>query len=115
MKTGTLLDATIIASASDGDDDARWVKHKKRPAIHGFKAHVGADADTALVEELDLASANVNDGKAGFSALPENPGEVFADSANRGDHFCQAVRACGGTPRIVATGMWGRDEENTLG
>jgi hypothetical protein len=31
VKTGTLVDATIIASASESDDDARWVKHKKRP------------------------------------------------------------------------------------
>ncbi len=114
VKTGTLVDATIIASASEGDEDARWVKHKNRRAIHGFKAHVGADADTALVEELDVTPANVNDGKAGFSALPENPGEVFADSAYRGDHFRQAVRARGGTPRIVATGMWGSDEDETL-
>lgn len=28
VKTGTLVDATIIVSASEGDDDARWVKHK---------------------------------------------------------------------------------------
>ena len=28
VKTGTLVDATIIASASEDDDDARWVKHK---------------------------------------------------------------------------------------
>lgn len=52
VKTGTLVDATIIASASEGDDDARWVKHKGKRAVHGFKAHVGADADTALVEEV---------------------------------------------------------------
>jgi transposase, IS5 family len=114
VKTGTIVDATIIASASQGDDDARWVKHKKRPAIHGFKAHVGADADTAPVEDLDVTAANVNDGKAGFGALPENPGDVFADSAYRGDHFRQAVQARGGTPRIIATGMWGIDEEKTL-
>ncbi len=114
VKTGTLVDATIIASASQGDEDARWVKHKNRPAVHGFKAHVGADADTALVEELDVTPANVNDGKAGFGALPENPGEVFADSAYRGDHFRQAVLARGGTPCIVATGMWGHDEKETL-
>src|SRR5690606_11589715 len=35
---------------------------------------------------------------------------VFADSAYRGNHFGDAVRAKGGMPRIVATGMWGRDE-----
>jgi len=110
VKTGTLVDATIIASATEDDDDARWVKHKGKRAVHGFKAHVGADADTALVEEVSITSANINDGKAGPDALPDNPGEVFADSAYRGSHFRDAVRAKGGIPRIVATGMWGRDE-----
>lgn len=114
VKTGTLVDATIIASASEGDGEAHWVKHKGRPAVHGFKAHVGADADTALVEEIAVTPANVNDGKAGPAALPDNPGEVFADSAYRGSHFGEAVRARGGVPRIVATGMWGRDEAETL-
>ena len=110
VKTGTLVDATIIASATEEDDDARWVKHQGKRAVHGFKAHVGADADTALVEEVSITSANINDGKAGPDALPDNPGEVFADSAYRGSHFRDAVRAKGGIPRIVATGMWGRDE-----
>ncbi|MGX5851204.1 transposase [Mesorhizobium sp. PL10] len=87
---------------------------KGKPAVHGFKAHVGADADTALVEEIAITPANINDGKAGPDALPDDPGEVFADSAYRGNHFGDAVRAKGGTPRIVATGMWGRDEAETL-
>ena len=110
VKTGTLIDATIIASASVDDGDARWVKHKGRPAAHGFKAHVGADADTALVEKIAVTPANVYDGKAGPDALPDDPGEVFADSAYQGNHFGDAVRTKGGTPRIVATGMWARDE-----
>lgn len=110
VKVGTLVDATIIASASEEDDEAHWVKHKGKAAVHGFKAHVGADADTALVEEVAITPANINDGKAGPDALPDNPGDVFADSAYRGSHFGDAVRAKGGTPRIVATGMWGRDE-----
>ena len=114
VKTGTLVDATIITSASQGDGDARWVKHKGKPAVHGFKAHVGADADTALVEEIAITPANINDGRAGPDALPSDPGEVFADSAYRGSHFCEAVLAKGGVPRIVATGVWGRDEQATL-
>jgi IS5 family transposase len=114
VKTGTLVDATIIASASKDDDEARWVKHKGKPAVHGFKAHVGVDAGTALVEEIAVTPANVNDGKAGGDALPDNPGQVFADSAYRGETFRAAVRAKGGTPRIIATHMWGRDEEETL-
>jgi IS5 family transposase len=110
VKTGTLVDATIIASASEDDTDGHWVKHRGKTAVHGYKAHVGADADTALVEEISVTPANINDGRAGPHALPDNPGDVYADSAYRGDHFGRAVRAKGGTPRIVATGMWGRDE-----
>ena len=81
VKTGTLVDATIIASASEDDGEAHWVKHKGKRAVHGFKAHVGADAETALVEEIAVTPANVNDGKAGSDALPADPGDVFADSA----------------------------------
>jgi len=69
------------------------------------------------VEEIAVTPANINDGRAGPDALPDNPGEVFADradSAYRGNHFGDAVRAKGGTPRIVATAMWGRDEAETL-
>jgi IS5 family transposase len=113
VKVGTLVDATVIASASEGDSDGRWVKHKGKAAVHGFKAHVGADATTALVEKVSVTPANVNDGRAGPDALPDDPGEVFADSAYRGPHFGGAVRAKGGTPRVVATGMWGRDEVET--
>lgn len=114
VKAGTLVDATIIVSASEEDSEGRWVKHKGKAAVHGFKAHVGADATTALVEKVAITPANINDGRAGPDALPDDPGEVFADSAYRGVHFGGAVRAKGGTPRIVATGMWGRDEAETL-
>jgi IS5 family transposase len=116
VKTGTLVDATIIASARKGDDEARWVKHKGRKAVHGFKAHVGADADTALVEQVFITPANVNDGKAGPAALPDDPGDVFADSAYRGDHFNNAVRAKDGTPRVIITHVWSsaQDTKATL-
>jgi IS5 family transposase len=39
---------------------------------------------------------------------------VFADSAYRGAHFREAVRARGGTLCIVVTAMWGLDEQETL-
>jgi len=34
-----------------------------------------------LVEEVSVTSANINDGKVGLAASPDNPGEVLADSA----------------------------------
>jgi IS5 family transposase len=114
VKTGTLVDATIIASASKGDGEARWVKHRNRTSVHGFKAHAGADADTALVEKVSVTPANVHDGREGPAALPDDPGDVYADSAYRGQHFAAAVRAKGGVPRVAATSMWGQDETATL-
>jgi IS5 family transposase len=114
VKTGTLVDATIIASASKGDHEARWVKHRNRASVHGFKAHVGADADTALVEAVSVTPANVHDGRQGPEVLPDDPGDVFADSAYRGEYFAAAVQARGGVPRVAATAMWGRDEAETL-
>lgn len=47
---------------------------------------------------------------AGPEALPNDPGEVFADNAYRGPHFGDAVHAKVGTLRIVAIDMLGRDE-----
>lgn len=35
-----------------------------KPAVHGFKAHVGADVDPALVEEIAVTSASVSDRRA---------------------------------------------------
>ena len=106
VKTGTPVDATVIPSATVGDGEAAWAGHRSRRAVHGCKTHVGADADTALVETEAVTPGNVNDGRAGPSALPQVVGEVFADSPYRGPHFVAAVRARGGVPRIVATHVW---------
>ena len=70
MKTGPPVDSRISVSASKDDDEAHWLKRKGKPAIDDFKAHVGADADAALVEEILITPANVNDGKAGPKLFP---------------------------------------------
>jgi transposase, IS5 family len=54
VKTGTLVDATVICSATHRDQEAAWAGYKRRRAIHGFKAHVAADADTAIVVDLTV-------------------------------------------------------------
>lgn len=61
-----------------------------------------------------MAPANVSDGNAGPAALPDNPGEVFAGKAYRGRPFRDAIHAKCGTPRIIATAMWGPDEREAL-
>lgn len=100
VKVGTLVDATIIASASEGDVDGRWVKHKGKSAVHGFKAHVGADATTALVEKIAITPANVNDERAGPDALPDNPGEVLTDRTE----LCRSFGPIGSSPTVFRDG-----------
>ena len=106
VKTGTIVDASVIASASAGDGKAAWSGHRSRKAIHGYKAHVGADADTAIVERIAVTPGNRHDGRCGELALPKAPGEVYADSGYRGEVFAAAVRAKGGTPRVAVTAVW---------
>jgi IS5 family transposase len=112
VKQGTLVDATIIASASKDDDEARWIKHRNRKAVHGYKAHVACDEDTALIERVKVTPANINDGKAGCDVIPDDPGDVYADSAYRGSRFRDAVETRGGRARVVATHVWAREEDD---
>jgi len=84
VKTGTLVDATVVCSASEQDEDAGWSGHRSRKAIHGYKAHVGAAADTAIVEKVAVTPGDSHDGRSGHMTLPDDPGDVFADSAYRG-------------------------------
>jgi len=110
VKQGTLIDATIIASASKQDGQARFIKHKNKKAVHGYKAHVASDKTTDLVEKVLVTPANVNDGKAGCDVVPDKPGQVYADSAYRGPRFRKAVEDRGGVARVVQLGMWARNE-----
>ncbi len=87
-----------------------WRRPSSCPGTAAFLEDVSEHVVGALVEAVAVTPANINDGKAGPDALPDNPGDVYADSAYRGDYFGKAVIAKGGKPCIVATGMWGRDE-----
>ena len=51
VRKGTLIDATIVGSASKGAKEAAWARHKSRAPVHGYKAHVAADKDTGLIRE----------------------------------------------------------------
>ena len=65
VKTGTIVDATVVGSASEGDGQAVWSGHRSRKAVHGYKAHVGVDADTAIVEKIAVTPGNRHDGRCG--------------------------------------------------
>jgi len=108
VRTGTLVDATLIGSASiKRDREARWAGHRRRKPLHGYKAHVATDQDAGLIRGVEVTTANVHDAAELNAILPDAPGDTYGDSAFAGSKCEAIIRAQGGTPRIVHTGTWG--------
>jgi IS5 family transposase len=108
VRTGTLVDATLIPSASiQHDHEARWAGHRRRKPVHGYKAHIATDQDTVLIDAIEVTTANVHDAALLDAVLPTEPGEVFADSAFASRNAERVIITRGGTPRTVQTGTRG--------
>jgi transposase, IS5 family len=111
VQTGTLVDATLIASASiKTDEEARWAGHRRKKPIHGYKAHVATDEAGGLVRSVEITTANIHDGTMLEALLPHAPGEVYGDSAYAAGRFTDVIRARGGRARVVYTHTWGGPE-----
>lgn len=111
VRTGTLVDATLIPSASIRcDDEARWAGHRRRKPLHGYKAHVATDQDAELVRAVEITTANTHDAAMLDAILPPEPGDVYGDTAFAGSKHERLIVARGGTPRTVQSGVWGGPE-----
>ena len=108
VRTGTLVDATLISSASiNKDGEARWAGHRRRKPVHGYKAHVATDEGAGLIRGVEVTTANIHDAAELEAVLPPEARNVYADSAFTGDKPAKAIRARGGMPKVVQTGTWG--------
>jgi transposase, IS5 family len=106
VRTGTLVDATLIPSASiRADGEARWAGHRRRKPTHGHKAHVATDKGAGLVRGVEVTTANVHDAAKLEAVLPPEQGDVYADSAFTGGPAERLVIGRGGRPRTVWTGI----------
>ena len=111
VRTGTLVDATLIPSASiRHDDEARWAGHRRHKPVHGYKAHVATDQEAGLIRGMEITTANIHDAAELEAVLPPEPGAVYGDSAFAGARPEGVIRVRGGTPRIVHTSTWGGPE-----
>lgn len=111
IRTGTLVDATLIASASiRHDSEARWAGHRRRKPVHGYKAHVATDQHAGLIRGIAVTTANVHDAAELAAVLPEEPGDVYGDSAFAGTAPERVIAARGGRVCVVQTGTWGGAE-----
>ena len=111
VRRGMLVDATLLPSASiRHGGGARWAGHRRRKPVHGYKAHIATDQDAGLIRGVEITTADVHDAAELEAVLPDAPGDVYGDSAFSGSRSEAAIRARGGTPRIVHTGTWGGAE-----
>jgi IS5 family transposase len=129
LKTGTVVDATIIAAPSstknkDGERDPEMHQTKKGNQWHfGMKAHIGVDAESGLVHTVIGTAANVNDVTQAAALLHGEEKVVFADaratrvwqSARRprtwrwtGTSRCARASAVRWTRRANCIGCWTR-------
>jgi len=90
LKTGTVVDATLIAAPSStknstGERDPEMHQTKKGNQWHfGMKAHIGVDAESGLVHTVIGTAANVNDVTQGHALLHGEETVVFADAGYQG-------------------------------
>ncbi len=87
LRSGTLVDATIIDAPSStknqaGKRDPEMSSTKKgNDWYFGMKAHVGVDADSGLVHSLETTTARVHDSRVWDELLHGHETSVWADKA----------------------------------
>lgn len=90
LKTGTVVDATIIAAPSstknkDRARDPEMHQTKKRNQwSFSMKAHIGVDAKSGLVHTVIGTAANVNDVTQAAALLHGEEQVVFSDAGYQG-------------------------------
>jgi transposase, IS5 family len=90
LKSGTAIDATLIAAPSStknasGERDPEMHQVKKGNQWNfGMKAHVGVDADSGLVHTVVGTAANVNDVTQASALVHGEERDVFADAGYQG-------------------------------
>lgn len=100
VRTGTLVDATVIRAASAGDGEAGWNVYSGPGPVKGYKAHVATDEAGAIVRKLTVTPANTHDAHGLAPVLGRHPGRVYADTAYDSRALRDEVRRRGGRPFI---------------
>ena len=90
LKTGTVVDATIIAAPSstknkEGELDPEMHQTKKGNEWHfGMKAHIGVDAESGLVHTVIGTAANVSDVTQAAGLLHGQETHAWGDAGYQG-------------------------------
>jgi len=91
LKTGTLIDATLVEASvarpngepgegSALDPDAAWTRQYKR-SYFGYKAHIGADEGSCLIRKAELTPAKTYESQVCDGLISGDERAVYADKA----------------------------------
>jgi IS5 family transposase len=91
LKSGTLMDATLVEAAvkkpaspagsrSASDPDADWTR-KGAKTYFGYKAHIGVDEGSGLIRRAELTSAKVYESQVADALICGDERAVYADKA----------------------------------
>ena len=120
LRTGTVVDATLISAPSStknasGERDPAMHQTKKGNQWHfGMKAHIGADADSGLVHTVRGTSGNVNDVVNQSTYCPACSGLLIQRNWYELGEYHLKWNRCGHCGQLVAgvfetrPGNWGR-------
>lgn len=92
LKSGTVVDATLIAAPSSiknnsGERNPEMHQTKKGNHWHfDMEAHIGADANSGLVQTVNATAANAHDITQASELLHGHETDLFADYGYRGVH-----------------------------
>ena len=90
LKTGTVVDATLIAAPSStknalGERDPQMKQSKKgKQWYFGMKAHIGVDADSGLVHTVRGTAGNVGDVVEANTLLHGQEAQAWGDAGYQG-------------------------------
>ncbi len=85
LRSGTMVDATIIDAPSSTKNEAKArdpemsSTKKGNDWYFGMKAHIGADADSGIVHSLETTTAKTHDSQVWDELLHGNETSVWAD------------------------------------
>jgi transposase, IS5 family len=117
VKQGTLIDATLVASAvatpasgstpqgvesrSPHDPDANWTRQgASRRLFFGYKVHIGVDQGSGLIRSRVVTGAKTYESEVADALVMGDEGAVYADKAYEKKARREALKARGIKDRI---------------
>jgi transposase, IS5 family len=111
LKRGTMLDATLIATAAATppttgqpavDPDAGFARRQGRAgSVYGYKAHLGVDQGSGLIRSVITTPANVNDTVPADDLIRGDEAAVLGDAAYHTHARERALKQRGIKPRLM--------------